>query len=56
MALESWANRSDTRWPKVWKSIWAACPDYKLGAGMEAEKSTGKLDNNPGALKEAAGQ
>lgn len=26
------------------------CPDYKL----EAEKSTGKLDNNPGALKEAA--
>lgn len=30
------------------------CPDYKLGAGMEAEKSTGKLDNNPGALKEAA--
>lgn len=30
------------------------CPDYKLGARREAEKSIGKLDNNPGALKEAA--
>ena len=30
------------------------CPDYKLGAGMEAGRSTGKIDNNSDALKEAA--
>lgn len=30
------------------------CPDYMLGAGMEAGRSTGKIDNNSDALKEAA--
>ena len=28
------------------------CPEYKLGARMETERSVGKLNNNPGALKE----
>ena len=46
MALESWAKSE--------RASGLFCPDYKLVAGMEAERSIGKIDNNPDALKEAA--